>query len=211
MTEAMQLELVKGLVGLTVSVLSAVLLFFVGRYLTDRYGEQKKRAELALLRASQAAQKQRELQLEAAARFYDLYGEFFAVWKLWSATKSGRVATENPHASRVELHRRACVAEGGVEAVLVRLAAEYPLGPAEVEMLGKFRQAYQSIREAIRADRELSWGASDHPEYAAFKRLACGVAALLSANPPTGLPTAQASAAALSDITDNRWESGWSK
>ena len=211
MSEAMQLELMKGLVSLLVPVLSAVLLYFVGRYLTDRYSEQKKRAELALLQASQSAQKQRELQLEAAARFYQLYGEFFAVWKLWSAAKSGKVAPEQPQAYRAELYRRACAAEGDMEAVLVRLATEYHLGQSEIEVLGKFRQAYQSIREALRADRELGWGTSDHPQYAAFKRLACSVASLLAAHTPTGLPTAQASATVLREITDNKWEHGWEK
>src|SRR4051812_42948378 len=110
MGDAVQLELWKGLIGLVGPVLTAVLLFFVGKYLTDRYNDQKKRAELALLQAGQLAQKQRELQLAAAARFYELYGEFFAIWKQWSTAKSGKVVPGQPY--REDLHRRACAAEG---------------------------------------------------------------------------------------------------
>ncbi len=44
-------------------------------------------------------QKRRELQLSAASQFYQLYGEFFAVWKLWSAIKDKAVPTDDsyPH------------------------------------------------------------------------------------------------------------------
>ena len=48
MSEAVPLELVRGLIGLLTPVLAAVLLYLVGRFLTDRYSEQKKRAEWAL-------------------------------------------------------------------------------------------------------------------------------------------------------------------
>jgi hypothetical protein len=172
MSEAVQLELVKGLISLLIPVLTAILLYFVGRFLTDRYNEQKRRSELALLRASQTAQKQRELQLKAADRFYELYGEFFAVWKLWSVVKSGKVPSVPPRGDRVELYQRACAAEGDMEAVFVRLATEFRLGAPEVETLGKFRQAYQSMREAIREDEDLGWTTAEHPKYLAFKRLA---------------------------------------
>src|SRR5262245_30600537 len=125
----MRLEVVKGLIGLLAPVLTAILLYFVARFLTDRYRER-----------TQAAQKQRELQLLAANRFYQLYGEFFAVWKLWNAVKSGTVAAESQQAQGLELYRRSCVAEGEMEAVLVRVATEFRLGPSEVETLAKFRQ-----------------------------------------------------------------------
>ena len=38
-------------------------------------------------------QKQRELDLAAVQQFYSTYGEFFAVWKLWSSfpQENGRV------------------------------------------------------------------------------------------------------------------------
>jgi hypothetical protein len=56
MSEAMLLEMVKGFIALLIPVLTAVLLYFVGRYLTDRYSAEKRRAEFALLHASQVAQ-----------------------------------------------------------------------------------------------------------------------------------------------------------
>jgi hypothetical protein len=210
-SEAAQLELVKGAMALLVPVLSAVLLYIVGRYLTDRYQEQKKRAELSLLQASQSAQKQRELQLEAAGRFYELYGEFFAVWKEWSAAKAGNVMPAAAQPFRLDLYRRACVAEGHMEAVLVRVVTEFSLDPGEVQTLGRFRQAYQTLREAIREDRDLGWNLSSHPRYAAFKRLAATVASLLARRTIPELPAPADSAAALAEVTDNKWESGWDK
>jgi hypothetical protein len=206
----MQLELVKGLIGLATPVLAAVLLYFVGRYLTDRYNEQKKKAELALLQASQAAQKQRELQLLAANRFYQLYGEFFAVWKLWRAVKSGKVA-ERPEEKRAELHRRISTAEGEMEAVFVRLAAEYRLSEADRAAVGKFRQAYQSLRKAIGQDQDLGWHSSADPEYRAFKRQACAVANLLSNQVSDQAPGLEEARKALEEVTDNKWEGAWAK
>jgi hypothetical protein len=202
--------LLKGAIALSVPVLSAVLLYFVGRYLSDRYQEQKKRAELSLLQASQSAQKQRELQLEAAARFYELYGEFFAVWKEWAA-KAGKVMPAAAQRFRLDLYRRACVAEGHMEALLVRVVTEFSLDHDDVQTLGRFRQAYQTLREAIRADRDLGWDSSAHPGYAAFKRLAATVASLLARRTIPELPAPGESAAALAEVTDNKWESGWDK
>jgi hypothetical protein len=209
MSEAVQLELLRGLIGLLTPVLAAILLYLVGRYLTDRYNEQKKRAELILLQASQSAQKQRELQLQAAARFYQLYGEFFGIWKIWTAFKSGKVPEGSPPNGRAELYRRACAAEGEMEAVLVRLVVEFRLDPPQVEALGKFRQGYQSLREAIRSDRDVGWHSASHPEYAAFKRLACSVASMLTRQAGPDMPSAGEAAAALQEVTANKWEEVW--
>lgn len=212
MSETVQLELLKGAIGLVTPVLTAVLLYFVGRYLTDRYSEQKKRAELALLQVTQSAQKQRELQLVAAARFYELYGEFFAVWKQWSAFKAGKLVPRDPEAFRVGLFERACAGEGNMEAVLVRIASEFRVEPVDIETLGRFRQAYQTLREALRENHELGWNDPEHPQYAAFKRLACLVASLLGRHTLKELPTPEEAAAVLKKITDVTFEGGrWAK
>lgn len=217
MSDAFKLELLKGGISILTPVLAAMLLYVVGRYLTDRYSEQKRQAELCFLRKSQVAQKQRELQLAAAARFYELYGEFFAVWKQWSAAKSGNVAPGQPLSYRQDLYQRACAAEGGMEAIFVRLATEFVLGPSEVETIGRFRQAYQSIRQAIREDRDLGWGDSSHPQYVALKQRARAIASMLirdefhmlTRDEFQKLPSAEEAATALLDVTDNKWERDW--
>lgn len=58
--------------------------------------------------------KERELGLAALERFYDLYGEFFAVWKLWE-TLLPRVGPLEPEKTkdRMDLLQRAAAVEGG--------------------------------------------------------------------------------------------------
>ena len=65
MMDPLQLEFVKAGLTLGTHVLTAILLYFVARYLTERWNEQKKQNEIAMLQESQSAQKQRELQLLA--------------------------------------------------------------------------------------------------------------------------------------------------
>jgi hypothetical protein len=70
--------------------------------------------------------------------------------------------------------------------LLVKVALEHDLEDGEIETLARFRQGYQSLREAIRENRRLDWrgqpGHGDASEqYSAFKRLATFFASLLSA------------------------------
>jgi uncharacterized protein with ACT and thioredoxin-like domain len=60
---------VKAVPTLGVALLTLLLGWLVGTRITSRWEEDKKR---------------RELRLEALSRFYELYGEFYAVWKLWA-------------------------------------------------------------------------------------------------------------------------------
>ncbi|MFY9698156.1 MAG: hypothetical protein WAK34_07490 [Rhodoplanes sp.] len=68
-------------------------------------------------------QKQRENDLSTARDFHLLYGEFFAVWKLWNYFIKDVKAQSLYGASRWELLKRACDAEGKLEATLVRQQA----------------------------------------------------------------------------------------
>jgi hypothetical protein len=134
-----------------------------------------------------------------------LYGEFFAVWKLWNyyVRDVGPNALED--ASRWQLLLRACEAEGKLESTLVRLACERPLNAADVEVLGSFRQRYQELREAIRDGQPLTWDSSEHPSYVHFKSLAPQVASLIVGS-GRNVPTGHAAAAVLKEITSNKWE-----
>jgi hypothetical protein len=174
-------------------------------------------------------QKRRELELAAATKLYELYGEFFAVSKLWAAYKNETITTQElklcPDIRR-ELLNRAAAVEGGLEALLVQLASERELEKESETLpaqLGRFRQSFQRLREAIRENKALGWTSSDHPEYLTFKRLSCLVAHQFSLGkarkirflrPPKDDPRVDPDTAYknLYEITSNRHqdrEKGW--
>lgn len=151
-------------------------------------------------------QKNREFQLSTSQQFYVAYGEFFAVWKLWN--RLDRTVAEFSD-RRWELHKRAAAAEAIVEGTLVKLCSELKLDDEQINTLGRFRQAFQQLREAIRDDRHLSWNASEHSEYKTFKLLAVRVAALLGRDWPRGSPPCERAADQLIRITSNKWTGSW--
>ncbi len=153
-------------------------------------------------------QKRREETRAAANEFYRLYGEFFAVWKLWN------YSLESPHdsdriAQRWELLTRVAAAEAGVEALLVKLTSERTMDEADTEALGRFRQGFQALRQVIRDNRKLDWLSSEHPEYVAFKRLASHAGRLVSSLDQGETPTTAEAARALLTVTSNIWEGSW--
>jgi hypothetical protein len=150
-------------------------------------------------------QKRREETRTAANEFYRLYGEFFAVWKLWNYSLKN---AEDPErvARRWELLKRAAAAEAGVEALLVKLTSERRFDEPDIEALGRFRQGFQTLRQTMRDARKLDWGSSDHPEYAAFKRLASHVGRLVSTVDQGKSPTISEAQQALISVTSNVWE-----
>jgi hypothetical protein len=114
-------------------------------------------------------QKRREQDLIAAREFHLSYGEFLATWKLWNYFL--KFGAENlPGSSRWTILDRACQAEAKLEATLVRLASERQLTEQEIEILGKYRQLFQTLREAIRDNAPLDWNFSQHPQYSEFKK-----------------------------------------
>ena len=132
--------------------------------------------------------RRRESDLAALAAFYRLYGEFFATWKLWNAHKRFEATLAPPDQVQWSLLERAEAAEGGFEALLVKLASERELSERDQRMLGSFREAYQMLRESIRVNEPLDrWasprGGDGFEQYRAFKGLAEYVAFLLEASP----------------------------
>jgi hypothetical protein len=144
-------------------------------------------------------QKQKESELATARDFHALYGEFFAIWKLWNYYVRDVGSELLPTVSRSSLLERACSAEGKLESMLVRLACEGDLKRAEVEVLGQFRQLYQQLRQSIRDNQPLAWDRSDHPRYLAFKSTAPKVASLI-------VKQQLVDSTSLKDITSNEWE-----
>jgi hypothetical protein len=171
---ALNIATAKAIPTLGVALLTLILGWVVGTGITSRWESVKKR---------------RALELEALANFYCLYGEFFAVWKLWSVRKknaSHLVGHERDPKAEWDILRRAADVEGGLESIMVRLTQERTLSKQQLRDLACFREAYQCLREAIRSDVELRWWNQPHrdegfAQYCAFKRLASTVASLLSA------------------------------
>ena len=99
-------------------------------------------------------QKHREQTLAATSEFYRLYGEFFAVWKLWnnSVRQSTAVGQDD---RRWNLLERAAAAEASMETIMLKLASERILSEADLATLGRFRQAFQYLRDVIRQREEL--------------------------------------------------------
>jgi hypothetical protein len=153
--------------------------------------------------------KQRELDLTAAQRFQDLYGEFFAVWKLWNYYIRDIGPEAFPDASRWKLLERACAAEAGMEATFIELASKRNLSPSAIEDLGQFRQVYQQLRESIRDNVPIEWDWSEHDAYKAFKELAPRVAQMIRTGRGTGGKRAEQRVEAWLEVTSNRFEDFW--
>jgi hypothetical protein len=144
-------------------------------------------------------QKQVEQDLVAARDFHALYGEFFALWKLWNYYVRDLGADALPGASRWALLDRICASEAKLEATLVRLASQRALARDDIESLGRFRQRYQQLRECIKRNVALEWNHSEHPDYKEFKKLATQVAAIIAGTGPV-------STEHLREITSNIYE-----
>lgn len=162
---------------------------------TDRWDKVKKR---------------REMDLAAASEFQRLYGEFFAAWKSWNSAQ-GYLATTRPSTEIVwECLKRAAATEGGIEALLAKVASERFLSQDDIDVLGGVRQGFQALREAIRAEQALAWHASNIEQYSALKGLCAYVSGLLANSPQQKqAPDSALAAANFQHITDNKHERMW--
>jgi len=168
-------------VALFTVLVGSILAWLIGTQVTYLWDDQKRR---------------RESDLAAVATFYRLYGAFFATWKLWSAYKDSEGSIGVPDNPRWLLLEKAEVAESGFEALLVKLASERILNTTDENMLGCFREGYQTLRESIEGNRKLPWKATDSEdatkhsgfaEYRAFKALAGYVSHLIAVPPKRDL------------------------
>jgi len=145
-------------------------------------------------------QKHKENDLSTAREFHAIYGEFFAIWKLWNYyVRDVPDLKQLKDAPRWTLLDRACIAEGKLETTLVRLVSEKDLRSEDVKMLGEFRQLYQELRQSIRDGKALRWDSSDDPHYVAFKDRAPKIAGLIVGKGRVDSQT-------LFDITSNEHE-----
>jgi hypothetical protein len=104
-------------------------------------------------------------------RFYDVYGNWFATWKLWEACRQGR--PDSPH--RAELLEAASRTEGQFEALLIKVALDRTLSPGEIDRLGRLREGYQRLRECIESNARVpfrvQYDDDEASAYATFKSL----------------------------------------
>jgi hypothetical protein len=197
-------ESVKAIPNLVVALLTLAVGWFVGNRLTAKWDERKKR---------------RELDLQALGAFYAVYGQFFALWKLWSGAPAG---LPDHDMFRRGVLEQVAAAEGELESLLVRLATEQNLSERDCVLLGCFRQGFQSLRQCVKADVLLRsqvvrpgteeivsvpWGGSEAPPYLAFKALSGHVADLVSRGSAGTKP--EKAFLALREITDNRLQRIW--
>ena len=70
----------------------------------------------------------------------------------------------------------------------------------DVEVLGRFRQIYQHLRESIRDGVPLEWGHAEHPEYVAFKSYAPKINAIIVDRRKSSRQLR------ILEITSNKWE-----
>ena len=104
----------------------------------------------------------------------------------------------------MELLCEAAEAEGRLEAMLVRLAADRPLrDPEDIRTLAGLRQSFKIVRKAIRENKSLDWRSSRDREYAALKAYAASTAALVSTERTGPPPTAATARVVFQKITSN--------
>lgn len=169
--EQIQIELFKGALSGVATIVTLLLTWIGGQQILG-YWELRKR--------------RKEMDIQSAQRFHDLIGEWKAIWRAWKYFKSSSVSANAgafPATARWDLLDRAARAEGGVEAILLRLAIERELCGCERTQLGLFRQSFQQLREAIRDDDELLWDRKSEVYWLAHE-LAIRVSFIIDAKPP---------------------------
>ena len=161
-------------------------------------------------------QKQKDFDSANAQQFHTAYTDFFAIWKLWNHYLDhgenelpDHGEYEIPHASRWELLTRTYIAEGTLDAVFLKVTSTRKLTPASIELLGRFRQAFHSLGQAITSNKPLNWKDSEHPDYLVFKRLASSAGALIGGE-NLGAQATDLRSDAFRQITSGRWERTWS-
>jgi hypothetical protein len=192
----MDSEVWKAILNLAVALFTLGLTWLVGNRVTAFWIERQKR---------------RELELSLANSFYAHYGEFRAVWRLWNWWLAKLPSDAAFSKTRAELLDRASRAEGGLEAVLLKVASERVLNQDEQQNLGNLRQAFQVLRERIEEGVAVSYGASEDEPYVEFKRLATWFGTLLASKPATVVPRPDNASKAFREITHNKYEQYWKR
>lgn len=172
-------------------------------------------------------QKKKEMVISTLNDLYKLYGEIVSIVKLYRKLEFYDDTIYKEAKDKKEIMKKIVEEtyniEGKWEANPVKIASEKELNDTELEILGRFRQAYQSIREHIERDEKVPWSRSDESEYLTFKRLTYLVARIIQSSmhvkfswrnilTPEYESYTQKNKDALRIITANYWEErehGW--
>jgi hypothetical protein len=201
MLSDLELELVKTLLSLGVTLITLLLGWLIGQRLSAYWAFR---------------QKQKEIDLNTLNKFYSLYGEFFAVWKLWhflreeDSAKTIDLKHGRFEEVRLDLVNRISKAEGELEAIFVKVSTEKDLEDSDILILGKFRETFQQLRDAIKSGNNLDWRGPNSAPYKSFKRLAFLVSTILVGN--VNLKQVVARSKTFIQVTDDTWKDdkqGW--
>ena len=75
--------------------------------------------------------------------------------------------------------------------------------------MGRFRQAYQSLREHIRENKEFTWNHPYHPQYMLFKKMGAYIATMLSEFSTVKDPSREEAIYNLQRITSTKFKYWW--
>jgi len=152
-------------------------------------------------------QKRKELHYRATEELFQIYGEFFALWKKWNFYLKHRKVVKD---EEIELfHKEACEIEGKAESLILRVCSQFELDDQIIQDLGLLRQAFQTFREQIRYDLEIPWRSSDDPAYFEFKKLVIKLGTFISNQDLENTNASQNSKDAIIKITSNENEKKW--
>ena len=177
----------------------AALLAIAGAYLVS----------IRVAHGYEQRRKQREFDRETMQELTSLYGTIFATWKAWD-TRCRFPDVKPTEDAAWKLLCEAAEAEGRLEAMLVRLAADRPLrDPEDIKTLAGLRQSFKIVRKAIRENKSLDWRSSRDREYAALKAYAASTAVLVSEERTGPAPNADTARLVFQKITSNEYEPTW--
>ncbi len=190
---------------LFISIISLLGVWFVGNAIATRW---------------QIVKREKEIVLETAQKFYDTYGEFYAVWKIWNHHVRGQKAAGDIISKKIglELFKRASEMEGDIEATLLKMAAEFHLTDINCQELGELRQAFGLVRYCINHKVEIPFTHDGHALYKELKFLSSSFGTQLTRPMdlniteifcPKAKPTKEEAFNAWAKITDNVHEKSW--
>jgi hypothetical protein len=142
--------------------------------------------------------------LDTTRRFWQRYGEFFAIWKLWNYSFDD--LPDVRERTRRLLLEQIARTEADMEALLLQIICERRLQEDEVASIAKFRQVFQTLPKQLRKGKPLEWVNTRDAKYKALKRNAADVAHLVATMHPAQRPDADTSRKQILLVTDGRWE-----
>lgn len=143
-------EWVKAMSPIGAAFVAIVGAAFVTTTVTHRYEKRRK---------------QHDFDLETMQELASLYGQIFGVWKAWDSRCRFPKVDPADHAAW-ELLAKAVDAEGRLEALLLRIAADRYLRDEDIKVLAGLRQSFKVVRKAIREDEPIGWRSGIDRRYA---------------------------------------------